>query len=197
MEQKVSNFNIANVLTVIRIVLVPFFIWTLIAGIGTYKEFRWLPFLIFITAAITDKIDGDIARARNLITDFGKIADPIADKALLGGALIALSYLHEIPWWITIVILFREIGITLLRFVVIKYQVVPASRGGKLKTVLQMIALGMLIFPATAVFGQFGLILAWLALIVATIVTVVTGLDYVKQIVELIQEQKHKELANH
>ncbi|MFT4147217.1 MAG: CDP-diacylglycerol--glycerol-3-phosphate 3-phosphatidyltransferase [Micrococcaceae bacterium] len=188
--EQVSNWNIANYLTVLRIVLVPVFIWFLMAPVGQYGQFRWGALAIFCIAAITDKIDGDIARSRGLITDFGKLADPIADKALLGSGLICLSILHEIPWWITVLILIREIGITLLRFVVKKYEVVPASKGGKLKTVLQIAALIMFILPIQAVFGDIGNIIAWITLIAATFVTVVTGLDYVKQMLSMIREKK-------
>ena len=133
----------------------------------------------------TDKLDGDIARARGLVTDFGKIADPIADKLLTGSALVVLSLLDELWWWMTIVILVREWGITLMRFVVLRYGVMPASRGGKLKTVLQTLALGLLLMPLGSVVGDWWPWAGWIAMGAALVVTVVTGLDYVRQAIAL------------
>ena len=106
--------------------------------------------MVFAVASVTDRLDGDLARRRSLVTDFGKIADPIADKALTGAALIGLSALDELPWWVTVVILVRELGITLLRFWVIRHGVIPASRGGKLKTLLQTVAIGLYVLPLPA-----------------------------------------------
>ncbi|MFP5313979.1 CDP-diacylglycerol--glycerol-3-phosphate 3-phosphatidyltransferase [Arthrobacter subterraneus] len=179
----VPVLNVANVLTVVRIVLVPFFVWFLLADAGNGGVFRWLAVVTFAVAIYTDKLDGDIARSRGLITNFGKIADPIADKLLIGSALILLSALGELQWWITIVILVRELGITLLRFAVIRYGVMPASRGGKLKTVVQTLAIFLyLLVPALGSWAQ------WPALVVmmaALAITVVTGIDYVVQAVRL------------
>lgn len=167
-----SVYNIANALTLIRIALVPLFVWLLFLD-GALM--RLAAFAVFAVASVTDKIDGDLARARNLVTDFGKIADPIADKALTGAALISLSALGELWWWVTAVILVREIGITVMRFVVIRRGVIPASKGGKLKTMLQVIAIGLYILP-----GPLDP-LRWLAMGAALAVTVVTGADYVVQ----------------
>jgi CDP-diacylglycerol--glycerol-3-phosphate 3-phosphatidyltransferase len=165
-------WNIANALTLARIALVPLFVWVLFMdGDG----WRLAAFAVFALASITDKIDGDLARKRNIVTDFGKIADPIADKALTGAALISLSLLGELWWWVTGAILVREIGITVLRFVVIRYGVIPASKGGKLKTMLQVIAIGLFILP-----GPFDPV-RWATMAAALAVTVVTGLDYVVQ----------------
>lgn len=179
----VPVLNVANVLTVVRIVLVPFFVWFLLADAGNGGVFSWLAVVTFAVAIYTDKLDGDIARSRGLITNFGKIADPIADKLLIGSALILLSALGELQWWITIVILVRELGITLLRFAVIRYGVMPASRGGKLKTVVQTLAIFLyLLVPALGSWAQ------WPALVVmmaALAITVVTGIDYVVQAVRL------------
>jgi CDP-diacylglycerol--glycerol-3-phosphate 3-phosphatidyltransferase len=179
----VPVLNVANVLTVVRIVLVPFFVWFLLADAGNGGVFRWLAVVTFAVAIYTDKLDGDIARSRGLITNFGKIADPIADKLLIGSALILLSTLGELQWWVTIVILVRELGITLLRFAVIRYGVMPASRGGKLKTVVQTLAIFLyLLVPALGTWAQ------WPALVVmmaALAITVVTGVDYVVQAVRL------------
>lgn len=162
-------WNIANALTMVRIALVPLFVWLLfLDGTG----WRLAAFAVFAAASITDKIDGDIARARGLVTDFGKIADPIADKALTGAALVSLSAMGELWWWVTAVIMVREIGITVLRFVVIRHGVIPASKGGKLKTMLQVIAIGFYILPGPLDYVR------WVTMGAALAVTVVTGVDY-------------------
>nr|WP_245356525.1 CDP-diacylglycerol--glycerol-3-phosphate 3-phosphatidyltransferase [Paeniglutamicibacter kerguelensis] len=169
--------NIANVLTTLRIVMVPFFIWALLADDQQYGWQRWVAFGLFALAIYTDKLDGDLARSRGLVTNFGKIADPIADKLLTGSALVLLSILGELPWWITVVILVREWGITLMRFVVIRYGVMAASKGGKLKTVLQAVAILLYLLPWTHTVAWLGVVavaVMWLALIV----TLVTGVDY-------------------
>ncbi len=186
--ERVSNWNLPNILTSVRILLVPLFVWFLWAG-GSFGQdslaMRWAAFAVFAVAMYTDKLDGDIARARGLITDFGKIADPIADKLLTGSALVVLSLLNELWWWVTIVILVREWGITLMRFVVLRYGVMPASRGGKLKTVLQTLALGLLLMPLGSVVGDWWPWAGWIAMGAALVVTVVTGLDYVRQAIAL------------
>jgi CDP-diacylglycerol--glycerol-3-phosphate 3-phosphatidyltransferase len=146
-ERRVSNFNIANVLTTLRIVLVPFFGWALLVDDGTDPTWRWVAFAIFAVAMITDKVDGDLARKHDLITDFGKIADPIADKAITGMAFIGLSVVGDIWWWVTIVVLVREWSVTLLRLSVLRSVVIPAAMSGKIKTTLQAIALSGLIWP--------------------------------------------------
>jgi CDP-diacylglycerol---glycerol-3-phosphate 3-phosphatidyltransferase len=162
--------NPANALTVLRLILVPFFVLFLVAG-GTGG--RIVAFVLFVVASVTDLLDGRLARQRGLITDFGKIADPVADKALTGAAFITLSALGELSWWVTAVILVREIGITILRMIVIRRNVIAASRGGKLKTLLQMIAISLYVLP-----GPFGLIRP-VMMGAAVVVTVVTGVDYV------------------
>ncbi|TDD83735.1 CDP-diacylglycerol--glycerol-3-phosphate 3-phosphatidyltransferase [Actinomadura rubrisoli] len=167
-----SVYNVANALTLVRIALVPVFVWMLFLD-GT--AWRLAAFAVFAVASITDKIDGDLARARGIVTDFGKIADPIADKALIGAALVSLSIMGELWWWVTIVIMVREVGITLMRFVVIRYRVIPASKGGKLKTTLQVFAIGFYILP-----GPLDPV-RWATMAAALVVTVVTGLDYVAQ----------------
>ncbi|WP_285726740.1 CDP-diacylglycerol--glycerol-3-phosphate 3-phosphatidyltransferase [Psychromicrobium xiongbiense] len=180
----VPVLNIANFLTVLRIVMVPFFIWFFLADSQHYGPWRWAALLTFCVAIYTDQLDGDLARRRGLITDFGKIADPIADKLLIGAALVLLSWLGELSWWITGVILIRELGITGLRFVVIRYGVIPASRGGKLKTVLQTAAIFLFLLPVTPQWPW----LWWVAFIVmlaALVVTVVTGVDYILQAIRL------------
>ncbi|MFX0539996.1 CDP-diacylglycerol--glycerol-3-phosphate 3-phosphatidyltransferase [Ornithinimicrobium sp. Y1847] len=178
----VSSFNIPNALTMLRIVLVPVFVWLLMRDGGADSGSdsgadRWWATIVFVVATITDWVDGSMARRNGQITAFGKLMDPIADKALMGSALICLSLLGELPWWVTVVILVREIGITLMRFVVIRRGVIPASRGGKLKTVLQAVGLILMLAPLGTVLGTLGL---WV-MYAAAIVTVVTGIDYVRQ----------------
>ncbi|MEO5666200.1 MAG: CDP-diacylglycerol--glycerol-3-phosphate 3-phosphatidyltransferase [Nocardioides sp.] len=146
-EKQASNFNIANVLTTLRIVLVPVLAWALLHDGGDSTMWRWIAFVIFVGAMITDKIDGDLARKHNLITDFGKIADPIADKAITGMAFIGLSLVGDIWWWVTIVVLIREWSVTLLRLSVLKQVVIPAALSGKIKTTFQAIALSGLMMP--------------------------------------------------
>ncbi|WP_409485359.1 CDP-diacylglycerol--glycerol-3-phosphate 3-phosphatidyltransferase [Arsenicicoccus dermatophilus] len=173
--RQVSAWNVANALTVLRILLVPVFVWLLMRHHGTDVSDRWWAFAVFLLASLTDKVDGDIARSRGLITDFGKLADPIADKALMGAGLVCLSLLGLLWWWVTVVILVRELGITVMRFVVKRYGVMAASRGGKLKTMLQAIALGMYLVPGPG----WWLWLAGAVMAAALAVTVVTGVDYV------------------
>jgi CDP-diacylglycerol---glycerol-3-phosphate 3-phosphatidyltransferase len=172
-----SNWNLANGLTVLRLFLVPVFGWLLLADDGDSDRLRVVAFAVFAVASATDKLDGDLARRRGTVTDFGKIADPIADKALTGMAFVGLSILGELPWWVTIVVLAREIGVTALRFWVIRIGVIPASRGGKLKTALQTLALGLYILPLSDAFDPIEIG----AMALAVIVTVVTGFDYVQQ----------------
>ena len=145
--QKTSNWNVPNALTTLRILAVPFFAWALLADGGDNPTLRWVSFAIFALAMITDKIDGDLARKHNLITDFGKIADPIADKAVTGMAFIGLSIVGDIWWWVTIVVLVREWSVTVLRLSVLQHVVIAASGSGKLKTVLQAVALSLLLLP--------------------------------------------------
>ncbi|GAB7005952.1 CDP-diacylglycerol--glycerol-3-phosphate 3-phosphatidyltransferase [Nocardioides sp. AN3] len=146
-ERQVSNLNVPNVLTTLRIVLVPFFGWALLAQGGDNASLRVLAWAIFVVAMITDKIDGDLARKHNLITNFGKIADPIADKAITGMAFIGLSIVGDIWWWVTIVVLLREWSVTLLRLSILKRVVIPADQLGKIKTAVQAVALGGLCLP--------------------------------------------------
>ena len=170
---QVSNWNLPNVLTGMRIVMVPFFAWALLHDGGDSVLWRTVAFGLFVAAMITDKIDGDIARARGLVTNFGKIADPIADKAITGMALIGLSVVGDVWWWVTIVVLFREWSVTLLRLSVLKHVVIAASMSGKVKTTLQAIALSGLCLPlphgdgshggAFDRFGQVGEVLFYLA----------------------------------
>ncbi|MBF6217758.1 CDP-diacylglycerol--glycerol-3-phosphate 3-phosphatidyltransferase [Nocardia abscessus] len=169
--------NIANVLTMLRIAIVPLFVAALFAADGHQTGWRIAAAALFGLAAITDRFDGQLARKYGLVTDFGKLADPIADKALIGSALIGLSALGDLAWWITLVICGREIGVTLLRLVVVRRGVIPAGRGGKLKTLVQSLAIAMLLLPLTGWVAEAGMALMYLAVAL----TVVTGLDYVGQ----------------
>ncbi len=147
--EKPSNLNLPNILTTLRIVLVPFFGAALLVDAGESVAWRLAAFVIFVVAMITDKIDGDIARSRGLITDFGKIADPIADKAMTGMAFVGLAVVFESPWWwaVTIVVLVREWSVTVLRLSVLKKVVIAADNLGKLKTTFQVIGLSGLVLP--------------------------------------------------
>ena len=179
MTSEPGLWNVANVLTLVRIVLVPVFVACLLAG-GT--GWRLAALAAFGVASLTDFFDGQLARSRGLVTDFGKIADPVADKALTGAALICLSALGELPWWVTGVIMFRELGVTALRFWVIRWGVIPASRGGKAKTLLQVIAICLYVLPASLSPPE---IVRELFMAAAVVATVVTGVDYVFQAVRL------------
>jgi len=146
---KPRNLNLPNVLTTLRIVLVPFFAAALLIDGGDSIAWRLTAFVIFGVAMITDKIDGDIARKRGLITDFGKIADPIADKAMTGMAFIGLAIIYDNPWWwaITIVVELREWSVTILRLSILKKVVIAADQLGKIKTTFQAVGLSGLILP--------------------------------------------------
>jgi CDP-diacylglycerol---glycerol-3-phosphate 3-phosphatidyltransferase len=189
-----TNWNLPNALTTLRIVMVPFFGWALLVDGGDSIVWRVVAWVVFVLAMITDKVDGDIARSRNLVTDFGKIADPIADKALTGMAFVGLSVVGELWWWVTILVLVREWGITLLRLWVIRHGVMAAGRGGKLKTVVQTLALGLFILPVRILQDDWGTAgallwgLAVLLMVAAVVLTVVTGLDYVVKAISVRRE---------
>ncbi|MEU0988287.1 CDP-diacylglycerol--glycerol-3-phosphate 3-phosphatidyltransferase [Streptomyces sp. NPDC005953] len=172
-----SLWNIANILTMVRLVLVPGFVFLMLQDGGYDPVWRAWAWAAFAVAMITDIFDGHLARTYNLVTDFGKIADPIADKAIMASGLICLSALGDLPWWVTGVVLFRELGITLMRFWVIRHGVIPASRGGKLKTLAQGTAVGMYVLALT---GPLATLRFWV-MAVAVLLTVITGLDYVRQ----------------
>lgn len=172
---RVSPWNLANYLTVLRLLLVPVFLVLLLADEGEHAGYRLAAAAVFLLAALTDRVDGQIARSRGLITSFGKLMDPIADKALIGAALIGLSLLDELPWWVTIVVLVREIGVTLLRFVVIRHGVMPSGRGGKLKTVLQTVAIVLYLLPLAGTLQT----VSAAVMGVAVALTVVSGIEIV------------------
>jgi CDP-diacylglycerol---glycerol-3-phosphate 3-phosphatidyltransferase len=173
-EPRVPLLNVANVLTVARIVLVPVFVLLALASGMTDLHWRLAAAVAFFVASLTDYVDGWIARSRNLVTSFGKIADPIADKALTGAALVVLSIYHVLPWWVTVVILVREWGVTGLRLWVLRYGVISASRGGKVKTALQILAITWYLCPFQ---HSIAIVADWI-MGAAVIVTVVTGFDY-------------------
>ncbi|WP_420838010.1 CDP-diacylglycerol--glycerol-3-phosphate 3-phosphatidyltransferase [Antrihabitans stalactiti] len=178
-EPAVPLLNIANVLTTARIAIVPVFLWALFEDGGHNAGWRITAFVLFAIAAVTDRVDGQLARRYGLVTDFGKLADPIADKALIGAALIGLSMLGDLSWWVTLIIAVRELGITALRFSVLRHGVIPASRGGKLKTLVQTFAIGFYVLPLPSSLS----FLCAALMGVAVLLTVVTGLDYVIQAV--------------
>ncbi|SCK49545.1 CDP-diacylglycerol--glycerol-3-phosphate 3-phosphatidyltransferase [Streptomyces sp. WMMB 322] len=187
--RKVSLWNIANILTMVRLLLVPAFVTLMLWQGGHDPAWRSFAWAAFTVAMITDLFDGELARRYDLVTDFGKIADPIADKAIMGAALACLSVLGDLPWWVTAVILFRELGITALRFWVIRHGVIPASRGGKLKTLAQGVAVGMYVLALTGPLAT----LRWWVMAVAVLLTVVTGLDYVRQAIVLRRAGRARE----
>jgi len=173
--------NIANALTVLRLLLVPVFAVLLLADSGQTTSWRVAAAVAFALAGWTDHIDGRLARSRNLVTPFGQVADPIADKALIGTALVGLAVLGELPWLVALLVVGREVGVTLLRVWVIRHGVIPASRGGKLKTVLQSVAILLYLLPLSGVLASGR---AWV-MGAAVVVTVVTGLDYVARALRL------------
>ncbi|WP_299574328.1 CDP-diacylglycerol--glycerol-3-phosphate 3-phosphatidyltransferase [uncultured Williamsia sp.] len=183
--------NLANALTVFRIVLVPVFLVTLFVDGGHDTVWRIAAWVVFAVAAVTDQVDGRVARSRGLVTDFGKMADPIADKALIGAALVGLSILGDLAWWVTVVIIVRELGVTGLRFWVLRHAVIPASRGGKLKTLLQAVAIGLYILPLPGP-------VHWAAVVVmaaAIVMTILTGLDYVWQALRVRSAGRRRDAA--
>ena len=174
----VSTWNVPNLITIVRILLVPVFVALLAADGGRGGPVRWAATALFVVAISTDSLDGHIARSRNLVTDLGKLLDPIADKALTGAALVMLSVLGELPWWVTGLILLREIGITVYRFAVLSKRVIPASKGGKLKTVLQSVAITLALAPLPALLGAWMNWVNTVFMAAALIVTIVTGVQY-------------------
>lgn len=193
-ETKPSNWNVPNALTTLRILLVPVFGWALLQDGGDSSTWRWIAFGIFAVAMITDKIDGDLARKHNLVTDFGKIADPIADKAITGMAFIGLSVAGDVWWWVTIIVLVREWSVTLLRLSVLKKVVMPAAQSGKVKTALQGVALGLLVMPlphgdahggafdALGVAGEVVFYVGQAALAGAVVMTLWSGYEFFREV---------------
>ncbi len=173
-----SNGNIANVITVIRILLAPVFFWLLFLDGGELGPIRYVAAGLFVLAIATDSVDGILARRQNLITDAGKLLDPIADKLLTGGALVCLSILGELAWWVTAIILVRELGITAYRVAVLRDRVIPASSGGKLKTILQAVAITFFLTPLWTFMGDWMHWVNGFLMTAAVLATVVSGIDY-------------------
>jgi CDP-diacylglycerol--glycerol-3-phosphate 3-phosphatidyltransferase len=176
-----SAWNIANAITVLRLLLVPVFAVVLFHADGHQTGWRIGAWGVFAVASFTDRLDGELARKRGLVTEFGKLADPIADKALIGTALVGLSVLDDLAWWVTVVMLVREVGVTLLRFWVIRHGVIPASRGGKVKTLLQGVAIGLYVLPLSGWLHEVAVVVLGAAIALALI----TGGDYVARAVRL------------
>ncbi|RKS77422.1 CDP-diacylglycerol--glycerol-3-phosphate 3-phosphatidyltransferase [Motilibacter peucedani] len=176
-----GKLNIPNSLTVARLLLVPVMVVVLFHGDGHEAAWRWGAWAVFAVAGVTDLVDGNLARRRGSVTELGKLIDPIADKALIGASLVSLSILGDLPWVLTVVILVRELGVTLLRLWVIQHGVIAASRGGKVKTLLQSVSIGLFLLPHPGFFA----VLAWTVMVFAVGTTLVTGGDYVMRAVRL------------
>ncbi|GAA1056525.1 CDP-diacylglycerol--glycerol-3-phosphate 3-phosphatidyltransferase [Agromyces luteolus] len=186
-----SNWNLPNAITIVRIVMAPIFFWLLLADGGADGSMRWWAAVIFIVAISTDWVDGHLARSRGLVTDLGKILDPIADKLLTSGALVCLSILGELWWWVTILIVVREVGITVWRLVELRRgTVVPASSGGKAKTFAQAIAISLFLTPLWTIVGDWIFWVNWAAMAVALVLTVWSGLLYVRDAIRLAREHR-------
>jgi len=177
-EGPVSTGNLANVITVLRIAMAPVVLWLMLVDAGEWGTWRIFAAVLFLLAISTDGVDGALARRRNLITNAGIILDPVADKALTGAAFIGLALLAELPWWVVIVVLGREILITLFRLIMLPKRVIPASRGGKAKTLSQAIALGSWLTPTWLVLGEWVWVLNDYLMGLAVVLTVITGVDY-------------------
>jgi len=177
-EGTASAGNLANIITVARILLAPVFVVLLLMDAGDDGYLRYVAGGLFILASATDGVDGFLARRLNLVTDAGKLLDPIADKVLIGGALVALSILGELPWWVTIVILVREVGITVLRLVALRDHVIPASILGKIKTWVQVVAISFAIVPLWVFLGDWVHTLNTVLMTLAVVITLVSGAEY-------------------
>lgn len=170
--------TLPNALTLLRVALVPVILWLLVASTPAT---RWWAFGIFVFAAVTDTVDGWAARRFAAVTRWGQLADPLADKALIGGSLMSLAAVGRLPWWAVLVIAAREIGISLLRVGLLRHRdvVMPASPWGKGKTVLQVVAVAAFLLPGAPA------ALRWPLLYAAVVLTLVSGLDYAVQGVRL------------
>lgn len=186
----VSNWSAPNIIAGTRIVATPFFFWMLIADDGQNTLLRWLTALFFVLAIATDALDGWIARRYNLITDLGKLLDPIADKFLTGAALIGLSILNELPWWITIIVLIREVGITVHRLFEARTVVVAAAWMGKLKTVAQSVAITLALLPLASVLGDWVIWVNVVTMTIAVALTIASSIDYVVTFARMPRERQ-------
>ena len=170
--------QLPNAITIVRILCAPVFLWMLLVDGGDDSALRWWAAVLFIVAIATDGIDGYLARRHHIVTDLGKLLDPIADKALTGCAFVGLSLLGELPWWITIVVLVREVGITVHRLLVASDHVVAAAWMGKLKTVAQAVALSLALLPLWTLVGEWVHVVNIVAMTAAVALTVASGIDY-------------------
>ena len=177
-EGPASAWAVPNLITIVRIGFAPVMAWALLADGGAGGPLRWLAFWLFVVGISSDAVDGYLARSRNLITDLGKLLDPIADKALTGVALVVLSILGELPWWVTGLILFRELGITVWRLIEARRIVLPAGRGGKAKTVAQAVAIALALAPLPTIFGDWMHWVNTVAMSIAFVLTLWSGADY-------------------
>jgi CDP-diacylglycerol--glycerol-3-phosphate 3-phosphatidyltransferase len=187
-------WNLPNMLTLLRILMIPLFWYLLMYDGGGNAAARVAATVVFVLAAITDWLDGWLARKQGLVTTFGKIADPMADKALTGVALIGLSVLGELWWWVTILIILREVGVTVMRFVVLKHGVIPASRGGKAKTLFQMVGITLFLLPITPEMA----VLWWIrigVMVIAVVLTTLTGFDYIHKAYRTRSDSKSDKAA--
>jgi CDP-diacylglycerol---glycerol-3-phosphate 3-phosphatidyltransferase len=192
-EGRASLGNIANIVTVVRILMAPVFVWLLLVDAGADGVLRWVAAVLFLVAILTDSVDGFLARRQNLVTDFGKLVDPIADKILIGGALVGLTILGELGplgWVVTGLILLREFGITVWRFVALRDRVIPASLAGKVKTWAQSVAVTVVLVPLDRLLGDWWLWLGWVLIGIALILTVYSGIEY------LVQAQRAKRVRS-
>ncbi len=171
--------QLPNAITIVRILCAPVFLALLLADAGAGGPLRWWAAALFIVAIATDGIDGYLARRHDIVTDLGKLLDPIADKALTGCAFVGLSILGELWWWVTILVLVREVGITMYRFAVVSDHVLAAAWMGKLKTVAQAVALALWLLPLTSVLGAWFFWVDVVVMTVAVALTVASGVDYV------------------
>ena len=178
-EGPVSVANVPNLITVARILAAPVFFALLLADNGDLGPTRIVAAILFIVAIASDGIDGHIARSRNLVSDVGIILDPIADKLITSGALICLSILGELWWWVTIVIVVREVGVTIYRFAALKDRAIAADKSGKLKTLVQAIAISLALLPLWLVFGDWFLWVNWVFMAAALALTVYSGIVFV------------------
>lgn len=178
-SQPVKNWNAPNIIAGARILATPFFLWMLLADGAQNGALRWAAAVFFVVAIATDALDGWIARRYNLVTDLGKLLDPIADKFLTSAALIGLSILHELPWWITVVVLIREIGITVHRLFEARTVVVAAAWMGKFKTIAQSVAIALALFPFASLFGEWMIWVNITTMTIAVLLTILSGIDYV------------------
>ncbi|WP_430593353.1 CDP-diacylglycerol--glycerol-3-phosphate 3-phosphatidyltransferase [Humidisolicoccus flavus] len=181
-DSPASVASVPNLICIARILLTPVFVWLLLADNGELGDLRVAAAIFFIVLLVTDSLDGWIARSRNLVTDFGKLIDPIADKAITGAAFVGLSILGELDWWITIIVLVREVAITVHRLTVAQDVVIPASWAGKAKTIAQAVALSLALLPLSLLVGEWIVVVNIAVMSIAVALTVFSGLEYVWQI---------------